>query len=56
MSYNIDGKNIIEYKFDERFVPYRTLDQISDLNKICPNILEFVYSADLTNGLANINL
>ncbi len=56
LSFNIDTKNIIDYKFDKRLVPYRTLEQINELNKINPNILEFVYSADLTNGLANINL
>ena len=55
LSLNVEVKNIIEYKFDERLVPYRTLNQINDLNKICPSTLEFVYSADLTNGLANIN-
>ena len=56
LSNDIKNENIIEYKFDTRLVPYRTIDQINDLNKICPNTLEFVYSADLTNGLANINL
>ncbi len=56
LSLNVEVKNIIEYKFDERLVPYRTLNQINELNKINPSILEFVYSADLTDGLANINL
>jgi len=56
LSNDINSQNIVEYKFDTRFVPYRTTDQINELNKVCPDFLEFIYSADLTNGLANINL
>ena len=56
LSNKIKLDNLISYKFNKLIVPYRKIKEINKLNDLLPSNIRFVYSADLTNGLAYLNI